>query len=71
MGSWTQSVEVDGVAVEAATVRQVYFNAISPGYIRTLGMRLLDGRDFRERDNSTSTRVVLINESWPGRHSAG
>jgi putative ABC transport system permease protein len=71
MGSWTQSVEVDGVAVEAATVRQVYFNAVSPGYIRTLGMRLLDGRDFSERDTSTSTRVVIINESLARKAFAG
>jgi predicted permease len=63
MGSWTQSIEVDGLPIDIATVKQVYFNAVSPDYMRTLGMRLLGGRDFSDRDTSTSPRVVIINES--------
>ena len=63
MGSWTQSIEIDGVPIDMATVKQVYFNAVSPDYIRTLGMRLLSGRDFTDRDTSTAPRVVIINES--------
>jgi predicted permease len=63
MGSWTQSIEVDGVPINTATVKQVYFNAVSPDYMRTLGVRMLGGRDFSDRDTSTSPRVVIINES--------
>ena len=63
MGSWTQSIEVDGLPIDVATVKQVYFNAISPDYIRTIGMRLLGGRDFNDRDTNGSPRVVIINES--------
>jgi predicted permease len=63
MGSWTQSIEVDGVPINIATVKQVYFNAVSPDYMRTLGVRMLGGRDFSDRDTSTSPRVVIINES--------
>ena len=63
MGSWTQSIEIDGVPINIATVKQVYFNAVSPDYVRTLGMRLLSGRDFSERDTRTSPRVVIINAS--------
>ena len=44
---------------------------ISPGYFQTLGIRLLDGRDFDERDAGHSPRVVIINRMlaerlWPG-----
>ena len=63
MGSWTQSMEVDGAPIDMAVVKQVYFNAVSPGYMQTLGIRFLSGRDFTDRDTSTSTRVVVINES--------
>jgi predicted permease len=44
----------------------------SPGYLRTMRIPLLRGRDFRERD----TRAVLISESvakrfWPGQDPLG
>jgi putative ABC transport system permease protein len=65
MGSWTQSIEVNGVPAD--TVRQVYFNAVSPGYFATLRTRLIAGRDFTDRDRDSSTRVVVINESLARR----
>ena len=65
MGSWTQSIEVNGVPADS--VRQVYFNAVSPGYFGTLRMRFIAGRDFTDRDNDASTRVVVVNESLARR----
>jgi predicted permease len=49
---------------------------ISPGYFQTLGIRLLDGRDFDERDTGHSPRVVIINRMlaerlWPGISPVG
>ena len=41
--------------------------AITPGYIRTLGMRLLRGRDFTEADLLGAPGVVLVNESFVRR----
>ena len=34
---------------------------VSPGYLRTLGIRLLAGRDFADADSETAPRVALIN----------
>jgi predicted permease len=34
---------------------------VSPGYFRTLGMRLLQGRDFEWRDDATRPAVVVVN----------
>ena len=62
-GSWTQSIAVDGVDKQDRVERQVYFNAISPGYMQTMEMRLLRGRDFTDRDVNGSAKVVLLNES--------
>jgi predicted permease len=78
LGSWTQSIGVDGGRLQAATSheRSVYFNGVSPGYFRTLGMRLLQGRDFTASDVESASRVVVINESlarsaFPGQNPVG
>lgn len=39
------------------------FRSVSPGYFGTLGMPLLEGRDFRDSDRDGSERVVIISQS--------
>ncbi len=51
-------------------------NIVSPGYFETLEIPLLQGRDFDERDNGSSPRVAIINETmanhfWPGGDAVG
>ena len=41
----------------------VELNSISPGYLQTAGVRLLQGRDFAETDGPGSPLVALISES--------
>lgn len=50
--------------------------AVGPGYFRTMGMSLIGGRDFDERDTMTSPRVAIVSEAmakrlWPGRDPIG
>jgi putative ABC transport system permease protein len=49
---------------------------ISADYIRTMGIRLISGRGFAERDNSTAPGAVVISESvarrlWPAGDAVG
>jgi putative ABC transport system permease protein len=49
---------------------------VSPGYFRTMGIALIAGRDFDERDSRSSPRVAVINAGlarrlWPGRSAIG
>ena len=49
---------------------------VTPGYFRTLGISLQQGREFDERDTSTSPGVVIVNEAlarrhWPGESAIG
>jgi predicted permease len=37
---------------------------VSPGYLAAAGTRLLAGRDFTERDDKQSPKVVLVNEQF-------
>ena len=51
-------------------------SAVTPGYFATLGIRLLQGRDFTEDDRSGNQVVVVINETmarhfWPGESPVG
>jgi putative ABC transport system permease protein len=40
----------------------VYYRVCTPGYFQTMGISLLAGRDFDERDTKQSPNVTLINE---------
>ncbi len=81
-GAWTQAIEIDGAAVQdlagvrdvpmaPESSRYVYFNAITPDYFRTLGVRIIRGRDFGAHDNVSSNRVVAINEALARRFFRG
>src|SRR5690606_36456529 len=46
--------------------------AVSPGYFRAMGVRLLRGREFNERDDERGVPVVIVSRTiaerlWPGR----
>ncbi|HLF82557.1 MAG TPA: ABC transporter permease [Blastocatellia bacterium] len=41
---------------------------ISPEYFNALGIPLLKGRGFTDRDDQTSTGVVVVSESWARRY---
>jgi len=52
------------------------FDHVSPGYLQTMGVRLLDGRSFREDDLVPGRDVaivndVLANQLWPGQSALG
>jgi predicted permease len=59
---------VNGVELDQPPL--VSFNAVSPGFFRTLGIELLAGRDFRDADAAAGTRVVIVNRSFAERFGA-
>ena len=44
------------------------YEAISPDYFRTMGIRMLAGRDFADTDTEKAQGVVILNESTAKRH---
>ena len=46
------------------------YEAISPDYFRTMGIRLLSGRDFGSADTAAAPGVVILNEGTARRHWA-
>ena len=67
-------------AVEGATLFPKGYSVdkmlVSPGYFATMGIRLVNGRDFAGRDEANSPGVVIVSESvarkvWPGEDAIG
>jgi putative ABC transport system permease protein len=44
---------------------------VSPRYFATLGIRVVAGREFDERDSSRVPHVVIVNETFARRHFPG
>ena len=54
----------------------VFVYIVSPGYVKAMGMRLLEGRDINWHDIADNRSVVIINETvarrlWPGQSPIG
>ncbi|HWX54054.1 MAG TPA: ADOP family duplicated permease [Verrucomicrobiae bacterium] len=50
------------------------FRSVSPGFFETLGVPILEGRDFRDSDRDGAERVVIVSQSiakqlFPGREA--
>jgi predicted permease len=68
-GSTSNSVWVDGG--ESARKVEVNFNWVSGGYLKTMGMPLLAGRDFQAGDTASSPRVAIVNQSFARKLGLG
>ena len=56
--------------------RQVYLSTVFPAFFHTLGVALIAGRDFTDRDDASAPGVVIVNETlaaqlWPGQSPLG
>jgi putative ABC transport system permease protein len=59
------------IEIDHNSVGQAWINRVSPGYFRTLGVRILAGRDVDERDTRGSTVVALVTKSFSEAYLEG
>ena len=74
-GNSSRSFDIEGDAESNDSVN-IDYRVISSGYFRSMGVRLVKGRDIDEHDNNPSSGVVIINETmarrlWPNEAALG
>jgi putative ABC transport system permease protein len=67
----TLSYSVEGETADPTQDLNTEYQAATPAYFRTMGIPLLKGRAFSERDDADGPGVVLINETLASRHWPG
>ena len=68
--SSSMSFEIVGRPAPPGSWWESAFNVAGAGYFQTMGIPLFAGREFSDRDNVTSPKVVVVNQSaarafWP------
>jgi predicted permease len=63
---WHQ-LDIEGYAPAPNEQMMIHRATIPPGYFRLLGLRLLEGRDFTERDTADAPMVIVVNETFASR----
>lgn len=75
---WSTSMSVEGYQPKADERMEQWANSISPGYFKAMGIPVMMGRDFTERDELTAPpvpgapdfRVAIVNQRF-ARHYFG
>jgi putative ABC transport system permease protein len=67
---WNNDIGPDGTTA-AASGKQSFFNRVAPGYFRTMGTRLVAGREFDDRDTLAAPKVAIVNEVFASKFFAG
>jgi len=69
---WTSSFTIEGrEAPPPGQEPEAGVRPVWPGYFRTVGVRLLAGRDVDERDRMGAPGAVVVNEAFARRHFPG
>jgi predicted permease len=67
----TSNITVEGYKAQEDEDMQVDQNSVGPDFLATMGIPLLNGREFSDSDTSASPKVAIINESMARRFFAG
>jgi len=68
-GGWSKSVWVEGQPPEQH--QSAAFNVVGPNFFSTVGIPVLQGREFSERDVLGTPKVVIINEEFAKHYFLG
>ncbi|OFW39291.1 MAG: hypothetical protein A3J29_17375 [Acidobacteria bacterium RIFCSPLOWO2_12_FULL_67_14b] len=61
---WDSSMSVEGHEAKDGENMQAFMNALSPGYFGTMGIPVVQGRDFTQQDIRQNSRVAVVNRRF-------
>jgi len=64
-------IEVDGYQPAPNEQLEVEYNQVGPGYLATLGIPLLSGREFARSDDENAALVAIVNRTMMMRYWGG
>ena len=67
---WDSSMQVEGHKMKDGEDMQAFMNSVSTDYFKTMGVRLIEGRDFNEHDAGKRFSVAIVNQKF-ARHFFG
>jgi macrolide transport system ATP-binding/permease protein len=73
----SMSIYIEGQPVpRPSDVPEIQNSSVWPKYLETMGIPLVDGREFTGQDDKKESRVVIVNETfarryWPGQNALG
>ena len=64
-------VQVEGYTPAKGVDLNIHRSLVAPGYFAFLGIPILEGREFDERDTSGAPNVVIVNQTFAKRYFEG
>jgi predicted permease len=73
---WDSTTSVEGYQSKDGEDMQGFYNAVSPHYFETMGVPILEGRDFEPKDMHDDAKVAIVNQRFaehffPGKSAVG
>jgi ABC-type dipeptide/oligopeptide/nickel transport system ATPase component len=66
--NWDSTVTVEGYRAKDGEDMNPHYNSVSPGYFKTLGIAMVAGREFDERDAEGGPRAGIVNQTFARRY---
>ncbi|HEY6944673.1 MAG TPA: ABC transporter permease [Candidatus Acidoferrum sp.] len=75
-GNWYSYYWMDGAPAEQQNTIMADHRSTLPGYFRSLGATMLEGREFEDTDDAAHTHVAVVDDTvaeqlWPGQDALG
>ena len=69
--NWGNSLAVEGFEAGPDTNTNASFNGVGPGYFKTMGIALLQGREFTRADALGTPKVAIVNQAFVTKFNLG
>ncbi len=61
---WDSTMSVEGHQAQDGEDMQAFMNALSPGYFKAMGVDIVEGRDFDDRDTGKEVTAAIVNRKF-------